>query len=118
VTDTHSELQFFLPEGYGQGDVVTVFVGGQVNKETITFDYSIPTVTKVTPYCGQGKWFISYVIMVLYDMLYGLLTSQGDPLTVVKACLVWLLLRPLTPTVVPRLSTGRSTARGKLVRRG
>ena len=31
-----------------------MFVGGQVNKETITFDYSIPTVTKVTPYCGQG----------------------------------------------------------------
>ena len=75
VTDTHSELQFFLPEGYGQGDVVTVFVGGQVNKETITFDYSIPTVTKVTPYCGQGTWFISYVIMVLHTD-----GDQGDPL--------------------------------------
>jgi hypothetical protein len=63
VTDTHDELQFFLPEGYGQGDAVAVFVGNQTSAESytnmdkyekITFDYTIPTITKVTPYCGKG----------------------------------------------------------------
>ena len=63
VTDTHDELQFFLPEGYGQGDAVAVFVGNQTSAESytnkdkyekVTFDYTIPTITKVTPYCGKG----------------------------------------------------------------
>jgi hypothetical protein len=54
VTDTHDELQFFLPEGYGQGDTVTVFVGNQTSTDVVTFDYSVPSVTKITPYCGKG----------------------------------------------------------------
>ena len=54
VTDTHDELQFFLPEGYGQGDTVTVFVGNQTSTDVVTFDYTVPSVTKITPYCGKG----------------------------------------------------------------
>ena len=52
-SQSHSKLQFPMPEGYGVGARVTLYVTNQTSEERITFDYSVPTITKVTPYCGK-----------------------------------------------------------------
>ena len=51
-TQSHTQLKFFMPEGYGIGSLVTFHVANQTSSEKVAFDYSKPRITKVTPYCG------------------------------------------------------------------
>ena len=52
ATQSHWKLQFPMPEGYGVGSLVTLFVANQTSEEPVTFDYTVPMITKVTPFCG------------------------------------------------------------------
>ena len=52
-TQSHTQLKFYMPEGYGIGSLVSFHVANQTSTETVTFDYSKPRITKVTPYCGE-----------------------------------------------------------------
>ena len=52
LEETHSKLVFYMPEGYGQKDTVEVAVANQAGTSATKFDYTIPTITSVTPYCG------------------------------------------------------------------
>ena len=53
ISRSHTKITFFVPEGYGTGSVVTVQVANQESVDAITFDYSVPTITKLSPYCGD-----------------------------------------------------------------
>jgi hypothetical protein len=53
ISRSHTKITFFVPEGYGTGSIVTVQVANQESVDAITFDYTVPTITKLSPYCGD-----------------------------------------------------------------
>ena len=51
--DTHTMLQFYMPEGFGLGARVTVWTGNQESVELVAFDYSQPNIVSLGAFCGD-----------------------------------------------------------------
>ena len=51
--DTHTMLQFYMPEGFGLGAQVTVRTGNQESAEQVAFDYSQPKIVSLSAFCGE-----------------------------------------------------------------